>query len=372
MATVEGAGFFASETDLTLLSNVVTDPALLNGNITLKDGNGLLAVCKALAAHNTMEDKMHMSLMGRPLAPQSGMKPAGSRVIRAVVFDTGKSSIPNANTLTFLWCSKAPQALPSSKREQVADVAKRQEELDLRGFNHVLMGHGYVAQSAGCCFAHVDGNRNAIPVGVDGHILQLLWVAKDNLSEDVQIDDSLDGKFFLQPFSDAHSLNQKDIAAFKLKAFTPDADGFIKWFDTFKSTLNSEGRLKSTIAKLLKPSEVGQTCLWNISTCIPENNKKKYRESNVEIFMPDFSSIDNALSYKLPSVRNLEPRLDLYQWKMYGCVEPSHLEISDWYAQIMKTAEELAAKAAQARGVGDRGHFPAGKTLVFLGESLQI
>ena len=123
MATVEGAGFFASETDLTLLSNVVTDPTLLNGNITLKDGNGLLAVCKALAAHNTMEDKMHMSLMGRPLAPQSGMKPAGSRVIRALVFDTGNSPIPNANTLTLLWCSKAPQALPSSKREQVAEYS---------------------------------------------------------------------------------------------------------------------------------------------------------------------------------------------------------------------------------------------------------
>ena len=78
MADPDIAAFFASTDELKLLEHVSIDPALLLGKVSVKEGNGLLAVSKALAAQNAMEDKMHMSLMGRPSAPKFGTKRVGS------------------------------------------------------------------------------------------------------------------------------------------------------------------------------------------------------------------------------------------------------------------------------------------------------
>ena len=216
MADEESALFYGTEKEMIMLSNICTDPTLLNGKISIKEGNGLLAVCKALAAHNAMEEKMHMSLMGRPAGANDGK---GSRTVRALVFDLGGDKTPNKNTCTILWCSKAPQALASSKRLLPADLAKKQEELDLRAGSNLMMGEGYAAKSAGCCFVHIEGDKKKVVTGVDGQILQLLWVAKDTLPADEVVAECLGGKFFLQPLSDTEPISSKDCAAFKRDAF---------------------------------------------------------------------------------------------------------------------------------------------------------
>ena len=326
--------FFANEDELKLLEHVSNDPALLLGKVSVKEGKGLLAVSKALAAQNAMEDKMHMSLMGRPSAPALGTKRVGSSVIRALVFDTGGADIPNQNALTILWCSRAPQALAKAKREQAADVEKRQEALDLRASTRTLMGEGYIARSAGCCFLHVSGNRaRMVPFGVEGEIHQLLWVPKETLPKEESIEESLEGKFFLQPFGDTEPLNTKDVADFKINGFT-DSAGFMEWMGVFTPTLKNEGGLKATISQLLRAKELGQTSFWEISTCIPEVQRAKYRDASLEIFMPDFESLEYVVSYARPPVLSpVQAKLDLYMWKKGGCVKPG-LEIADWHAQM--------------------------------------